>query len=308
MSAERRELTRLKFEGPRFDDHGLDFDVLPDLIAYKDLLVKTAVGLWWAKHPDRQRIDRGFEDSIRLKFFEIGAGSATVPVFRIIEGDGEQMALPLEPDEFDDAVDLIEETIAAAADDRLLPERLPANVVHLFGSFGKSLLPGESISLSGAKRGRAVRHTPEIRERLERWQDKTYEDTVDLAGEVRLTDLDGRKFTIRLDNGLKVKGEFLPEQELMITTALREHESRRLRVRGKAEHSCADGSLKRLVRVDDIVPLPVDYDTFDDAARPIWEVVAEMGAEISDSEWAEVPRDLAGNHDHYLYDAPRVKR
>lgn len=37
--------------------------------------------------------------------------------------------------------------------------------------------------------------------------------------------------------------------------------------------------------------------------RPIWEVVAEIGAQIPDEEWAKVPNDGSINYRHYLYGA-----
>lgn len=39
--------------------------------------------------------------------------------------------------------------------------------------------------------------------------------------------------------------------------------------------------------------------------RPIWEIVAEIGAQIPDEEWAKVPSDASINYKHYLYGAPR---
>lgn len=39
--------------------------------------------------------------------------------------------------------------------------------------------------------------------------------------------------------------------------------------------------------------------------RPIWEVVAEVGAQIPDEEWENVPSDASINYRHYLYGAPR---
>ncbi|MBI4702775.1 MAG: hypothetical protein HY744_16775 [Deltaproteobacteria bacterium] len=47
---------------------------------------------------------------------------------------------------------------------------------------------------------------------------------------------------------------------------------------------------------------------YDPTARPIWEVIAEIGASVPDEEWEKVPRDLAENHDHYLYGAPKPSR
>jgi type I restriction enzyme S subunit len=39
--------------------------------------------------------------------------------------------------------------------------------------------------------------------------------------------------------------------------------------------------------------------SYDPDARPIWEIVREIGAEIPDEEWAKVPTDLSKNFDYY---------
>ena len=38
--------------------------------------------------------------------------------------------------------------------------------------------------------------------------------------------------------------------------------------------------------------------------RPIWETVAEIGAQISDDDWNKVPDDSSINYKHHLYGAP----
>lgn len=38
--------------------------------------------------------------------------------------------------------------------------------------------------------------------------------------------------------------------------------------------------------------------------RPLWEVVAELGAVTPAEAWAQVPTDAAKNLDHYLYGRP----
>ncbi|GET41532.1 hypothetical protein [Microseira wollei] len=40
-------------------------------------------------------------------------------------------------------------------------------------------------------------------------------------------------------------------------------------------------------------------------AQPFWEKIAEIGAEIPESEWAKIPRDLATNFEYYMYGAPK---
>ena len=39
-------------------------------------------------------------------------------------------------------------------------------------------------------------------------------------------------------------------------------------------------------------------------ARPIWETVAEIGAQISNEDWENVPDDSSINFKNYLYGAP----
>ncbi len=39
--------------------------------------------------------------------------------------------------------------------------------------------------------------------------------------------------------------------------------------------------------------------------RPIWERIAEITASVPPEEWEKLPTDLAANHDHYLYGAPK---
>ena len=44
----------------------------------------------------------------------------------------------------------------------------------------------------------------------------------------------------------------------------------------------------------------------DQSERPIWEVVAELGAQIPEDELARLPRDGSLNYRHYLYGSRRV--
>lgn len=44
----------------------------------------------------------------------------------------------------------------------------------------------------------------------------------------------------------------------------------------------------------------------DVAARPVWETVAELGQEVSQEEWAQVPSDLERDLDRHLYGAAKI--
>lgn len=42
-------------------------------------------------------------------------------------------------------------------------------------------------------------------------------------------------------------------------------------------------------------------------AKPIWEVLVELGASVPESEWEKVPTDLSINFHHYHHGAPKEK-
>ena len=39
---------------------------------------------------------------------------------------------------------------------------------------------------------------------------------------------------------------------------------------------------------------------YDELARPIWEVVEELGRQIPDEEWAQIPQDASVNFRQYI--------
>ena len=126
-----------------------------------------------------------------------------------------------------------------------------------------------------------------------------YTDVIDYTGEVRAVDLGG-SFVLRLGDGTKLPGRFSSEQEALVTEALRDHESRRLRVKGKAEF-LPDGKVKGIAAISELTIHPVGEIVFDPNARPIWEIIEEIGKSVPAEEWAKVPTDVAKNLDHYLY-------
>jgi hypothetical protein len=298
MAKTRYELVTHKFAGGRFDDNGLDVDVLPDLVAFKTILVDTAKELWRRKHPERQRLPNNFEESLSLKFYTIQPGSAGVPLMREVEASDELFPRP--PDELDEAVEIVADSIDAVSADRALPDLLPKNIIPLFENYGKTLRADEHIELKPAKRQAFTRYSSRERERLLQVVQAGYEDVVDLTGEIRAADLDGNNFTLKLADGAKVSGKFSPQQETDITNALREHASRWLHVRGHAEF-LASGVLKRIVSVEDLKVQIAGDKPFDPSVRPIWEVIEEIGASVPAEEWDKVPTDGAVNLDHYLY-------
>lgn len=300
----QRQLVTHTFKGKRFEDHGLDLDVLPDLYAYKELLVATAKELWKRHHPDRQRLPKNFEDSLCLKFNQIQEGNTALPIYREVETDGQgRFWRADEPDELDEAVQLVAQAVLAANADQALPDQLPKNIIPLFESYGCTLREDESFEQQPANGQTNANYTRKSRERLLQFCTAGYTDRIDCVGEVRAVDLAG-KFELRLDDGTKLPAKFSPEQEGLVTEALREHASRRLRVKGTADYH-PDGRIKGVTRVTQLSIQAAGEPPYDGSAKPIWEVIAEIGATVPEEEWAKVPADLASNLDHYLYGTPK---
>lgn len=293
-------ITTQKFNGERFKDHGLDLDVLPELIAYKTLLIETAKALWRAKNPDRERIKRNFEDGLKLKFYRIQPGSVAIPIEREYEVEESLFPAVRKPDELDEAAALLDEAMNAAAGDQLLPAGFPKNVIPFFDDLGKTLRDDESIEFSPARGGAKIIYTREVRDRLLKRSANEYSDQLNIHGEIRAASLDGNRFTVRQDDGTKVEGRFQPEQEVIITDALREHVSCRVEIQGVGFFS-ADGILRRIDRIDQLVVRRLGEQSYDSTARPIWDVVEELGQSIPAEEWEKLPKDASINLDRYLY-------
>lgn len=301
MSTTQRELTTLRFTGARFERHGLDLDVLPELIAYKELIVATAKELWRATHPGRERLPRGFEEAIRISMSDVRQGSLVIPLTRDVDVPDIPFLIQ-EPDEIEQAVSVLDDAMSAAASDQLLPGGFPVAVLPLFEDFGRTLRPDELITLVAPGRPEPVVYSAAVRDRLAHWTEPVYQDDAIVSGEVRAADLDGGSFVLRLDTGQKVPARFSLEHEAQVTSALQEHTTRRLRARGRGEYLQSTGALRKLLQVDELVLFPLGQpDAFDPDASPIWERVLALGAAVPAGEWEKVAPHFAERLDERLY-------
>ena len=294
------EIATLRFSGERFEEHSLDIECTLELLAYKRLLIECAKELWRRRNPNRERLPRNFEESFTLVFSEVTEGSAVVPLKRrCTYADGQ---LPMSsPDEFNEAAALIDSAIAAGARDQMLPDELPRNVIPLFKEFGRTLKPSETLFTRARDRAIEAPYTAEARERLSNWTESVYEDQIDLTGEVRMAQLDGGKFVLLLKDGRTANGRFLQEQESLVLEALSRHREVHLRIKGVAEFNEFDRSLRRVVRVDSASIVAGGETTYKEAAPPIWETLAKIGAQAPANAWDDLPTDLSKRVDEHLY-------
>lgn len=294
----RKQVTVLRFNGPRFEDHGLDVDVLSEITAYKQLLQETAKEIWRRKNPERVRLPRKFEAEIALKFFSLETGSTGVPLMREVPLTN-LLQIMSPDDELDEAAILLEDTIRAAGEREGVPIPLPRNIIPLFETLGNTLRDNEFLLVSAGTRTTKARYDGLVKERILAWAASSYTDAVDLTGEVRATDLDGSKFTLRLEDGRKVTGRFRPEDERLILEALGEHSSRRIRVVGLGRFAPEDGALNQIVDIERIALMEPQID--EEKNIPIWEQLASIGSAVPGNAWDDVPTDLSTSVDDYLY-------
>jgi len=300
----RREMKEIRFVGGRFEQAKgwIEFDVLPELLQYKRILLETASEQWRRKNPDRVRLPKGFEQNVRLAFSEIKEGSAAIPIFRVQEI--EEGALELyAPDEIDESAEIIDATFLAAANDAPLPNNLPIAVLDMFEDLGKTLLEGEAIETGPRDRSPIPRFDATTRSRILERARRDYEDLIKIEGEVRAASLKakgGGSFTLYLDDGSSVEGTFTEEQESDVTEALHRHQSLRVRIEGQGEFT-RDGRLRKILNVARLEKHEVGTDRYDPKAEPIWKVLSDLGRSVPDEVWADFPTDASVNLDHYLY-------
>ena len=292
------DLVTLRFEGDRFKKHTLDVECTKELIAYRNLILECAKELWHRKYPERSYLPKGFQKEFRLQFNRLEDGSVKIPLQRVRANDQGELL----DDEFDEAADLIDATIVAANDDELLPDGLPSNVIPLFRDFGKSLQPDEVLFTRSRRASVEAAYTAKARERLTEWVGPTYEDVVDVIGEVRMANVGPGTFSLQFDDTeTLVSGRFSPEQESEVLEALRNHHSLRLRVQGIAEFATSDRQIKKFSRVDKVIPAALTEQVFDETAMPIWEQLAAIGESAPKGTWDGVPSDLSVRIDEIVY-------
>lgn len=136
----------LRYVGARFEGHRLPLDVLPDLSAFRDLLVSYVKSSWRAAHAERERLPKGFEKSIAFDLVGIADGSA-IPQ---LEWDRETAQLLL-PDFKDELETLVEDAygqvlaLIDGVDRPVSAVDLTSENIRALNRFGSGLRPDERI-------------------------------------------------------------------------------------------------------------------------------------------------------------------
>lgn len=137
---------RLRYVGRRFDGGKLPVEVLPDLAAFRELVLAYAREQWLAKNVRRQRMPKEFTAGFSLRLVAIEDGSA-IPVLEL-QRDGSQALLPGFADQVATAVDEALDAITRlfkSAELGQFPRSMTSDQIRALNKFGAGLLRDERI-------------------------------------------------------------------------------------------------------------------------------------------------------------------
>ncbi|HET6384341.1 MAG TPA: hypothetical protein VFJ58_13190 [Armatimonadota bacterium] len=129
------------------------------------------------------------------------------------------------------------------------------------------------------------------------------EETVDLIGIVSMVRAEpSPRAAIILPDGDEVEFPINGSEEELFTSALRRRDTTRVQVRARGRFT-GSGKFRSIESVDRVVLVPNPSSAA--IQKPIWERLAELTRDIPQEELDRLPRDLASQHDHYIYGVPR---
>jgi hypothetical protein len=304
MAGTWKEVVRLRFKGDRFRDHALDLTALTELRQFQKIVAETAKALWRASNPDRERLPAHFEDRTRLCLRRIEEGSAVAPLEVYVEEPAQGELWEPEPREVGEAIALAYTVFDNVERDAPLPERFPKDLVSEYVEWGRTLGPNEQVEIQPVGMKRAARLNAKNRERLTKFAETPHPATIEITGEVLEADVRQRRFQVWIDDKTPVVVMFTEAQEELVTSALKEHRSVRMLVRGRADVS-PQGKPIRFTEVEELKVLRPDATLFDSEAPPIEDVLAEIASKVPKKQWESLPDDLTDQLDHYLYGTPK---
>lgn len=301
-----------RFAGGRFDAHTIPFDVLPDLAAYRVLLIEVAKMLFKRRNDNRVRVPKGFEDSFQIGLAEVRGGQSAIAIGTLAPA---RTAVPQGELDFPTHVEFLEakayvdELIRSVQSHGEVPADFPTELAGRFNPFGQSLRSDEYIEL-GYDTSNPVRYDTFIRKRIVLSREKTYENSVNsiftLNGGVSSTG------TIHVLDETGTAFDFRPLSEFEFQKAYA-RPTRRVRLIGTGLYDRSE-RLRRLLDVSVVYNDDEPRQPFDERLDEIAEAEEgwyEPGNPAPSEAAVEAMRDVVklmvlevGAHAPYLYPLP----
>ncbi|MCY3770665.1 MAG: hypothetical protein OXG98_01380 [Gemmatimonadetes bacterium] len=236
------EFLRPRLCGERFEDGGIPLEVLKDLSVLEEMLKKVAKWRFLQDHPERQRIPKGFEDSIELKLSDVEAGSA-VPVITLSDASAHPFMFPSHNTRYlEQARNSIVNAIGAVNQGEPASGHLRRQELVYFNRIGRFLRDDEYIELIADEHSTPVRLTCETRHKLILESKEALPDRyVVLRGLIPEADQDGGTFVLELLDGGKVTVPILDQYIDTILEAFNGYQRKvRVLLRGMGKFNLQD--------------------------------------------------------------------
>ena len=130
------------------------------------------------------------------------------------------------------------------------------------------------------------------------------EEAVDIIGTVTMARVTDPRVALIAYNGQEIEAPFKPEDEDIVTTALKEHVRFKVRLQGRGRFS-PGGRIRKITQVDSVSLLSGEKTSLDPPGRSIFDIIDEIIKDLPEEELRKLPRDGSINHDHYIYGLPK---
>ena len=198
----------------------------------------------------------------------------------------------------DDALDLLWRIYDHQRSGSGVLRTVPAALLSQLSKLGSTLSANAQCTLS-FNADRRTLLDKNLRESIVRFTKQVYEDRLDVIGRVTRANLNSRNFAIETTDRFTLEASLMQRYETAVLSALKEHQSMRVRLRGRGRYS-ADGMLQSVRQLDQIDLLSLDQAGESAHQPPASEVIDRLTAHITPSEWSKLPPDLSEHFDDYL--------
>lgn len=208
--SEGEEFASVRFAGGRFDRHVIPFDMLPDLAAYREVLIELAKTIYRRDHRDKVRLPRGFAASFHLALAGITPGRSAVAHAVQLPEVGQQAPLRFAALDsyFAKARDEFVDIVAAANEGQY--DQLPG-LLEKINRFGRHLRDDEFIELRSLSTAKVVAYSSATRRNILSHGPTSYE--VPISGYYELNGVKASPPTVHLlVDGREVDAVEVPEE------------------------------------------------------------------------------------------------
>ena len=236
--------------GKRFEDHTVPVDVLPELPVYRDFVVALAKKLFLRRHPNRQRVPKGFSERLQLTVGDIEDNCATPVLLRKpADQTSQQGRLEFEGDVFIEARDMINDTIQSVGEGKTLPDEFPEDMLPWFKRLGAKLRKDEAIDFTKPGQSSGAHYTSATRQALLAITEDEYEESITVEGTVTRVDTSASRFDVETEDLGTVSVDLSGQYERDILDAHRFYRSRSVRVIGSGLFA-AIGELRKVRQIE----------------------------------------------------------